>query len=94
MILDNETDGNTLEDDLNYIRTDRKLIKGTTNCYDNLPTYEKPNAIGTDINVNLTNIADKTTDVRVFIFRRTLNNVVTSNSTYITVTKLLIDRRH
>lgn len=46
----------SLEDDLNFERTDRKLIKGTTNYYDAVPTYQRPSAIGTDIPKNLTNL--------------------------------------
>lgn len=51
-----------LEDDLNFERTDRKLIKGTTNYYDDVPTYQRPSAIGTDVSANLTNLAGKTLD--------------------------------
>lgn len=46
----------TLEDDINFERTDRKLIKGTTNYYDDVPTFQRPSAIGTDIDKNLTNL--------------------------------------
>jgi len=49
-------------DDINFARTDRKLIKGTTNYYDAVPTYERPTAIGTDVDANLTNLAGKTAD--------------------------------
>lgn len=49
-------------DDINFERTDRKLIKGTTNYYDAIPTYERPDAIGTDVDANLTNLAGKTAD--------------------------------
>lgn len=52
----------SLEDDLNFERTDRKLIKGTTNYYDDVPNYVRPSAIGTDVPANLTNIAGKTLD--------------------------------
>jgi hypothetical protein len=52
----------SLEDDLNYIRTDRKNIKGTFNWYDAIPTYTRPTATGTAIEANLANIAGKTTD--------------------------------
>lgn len=60
----------TLQDDINYIRTDRKLIKGTTNWYDNIPTYQRPNAIGTSIPTNLTNIAGNTTDAVAYTFSK------------------------
>ena len=52
----------SLEDDLNFERTDRKLIKGTTHYYDGVPTYQRPSAIGTDVPANLTNLAGKTLD--------------------------------
>lgn len=59
-----------LEDDLNYVRTDRQQIKGTTNWYDNIPTYQRPTAIGTNINANLSNIAGKTTDAVAYNMSR------------------------
>jgi len=52
----------SLEDDLNFERTDRRLIKGTTNYYDAVPNYQRPSAVGTDVPANLTNIAGKTLD--------------------------------
>lgn len=51
----------TLEDDINYIRTDRKLIKGTINWYNAVPTYTRPNS-STSVPANLKNISGKTTD--------------------------------
>jgi hypothetical protein len=51
-----------LEDDVNFERTDRRLIKGTTNYYDAVPTYERPSAVGTAVPANLSNIAGKTLD--------------------------------
>ena len=46
----------SLEDDLNFERTDRKLIKGTASHTSDVPTYQRPSAIGTDIPKNLTNL--------------------------------------
>jgi hypothetical protein len=46
----------TLEDDLNFTRTDRKLIKGTAQHYTDIPTYVRPSAIGTNVDKNLTNL--------------------------------------
>jgi hypothetical protein len=51
-----------LEDDLNYTRTDRAAIKGTTNWYDGIPTYVRTTALGTNVTASLQNIAGKTTD--------------------------------
>lgn len=60
----------SLEDDLNYVRTDRRLIKGTTNFYDAVPTYQRPNAVGTNVPANLTNIAGKTLDAHAWVINR------------------------
>jgi hypothetical protein len=60
----------SLEDDINYIRTDRRLIKGTTNWYDSIPLYQRPNSIGTNIATNLNNIANKTTDAVAYNVNR------------------------
>lgn len=46
----------SLEDDLNYERTDRKLIKGTASHTSDVPTYQRPSAVGVDVPKNLTNI--------------------------------------
>ena len=51
-----------LEDDLNYLRLDELEIKGTTNWYDPVPVYQRPDANLTDINANLTNLAGKGLD--------------------------------
>jgi hypothetical protein len=52
----------SLEDDLNFERTDRRDIKGTTNFYDAVPTYQQTTNMGTNIPANLSNIATHTTD--------------------------------
>lgn len=76
-----------LEDDVNYTRTDRKLIKGTSNFYDDVPTYQRPTAIGTNVPANLTNIAGKTTDAQGFIFPRGFRaQAVSSGDGYVTLT--------
>jgi len=54
----------SLETEMNLIRTDRRLVKGTTNYYDAIPTYERPSAVGTDVDANLTNLAGKTLDAK------------------------------
>lgn len=77
----------TLQDDLNYVRTDRKLIKGTTNWYDAIPTYQQPNAIGTFLPADLTHIATKTTDAVAYNVNRALFGVnVADGYTQITLT--------
>lgn len=60
----------TLEDDLNYTRTDRKLIKGTANFYSSVPVYQRPSAVGTNVPANLANIAGKTTDAKAMVINR------------------------
>lgn len=76
----------SLEDDLNYNRTDHRLMKGTTNWYDAVPVYQRPTAIGTNVPANLTNIAGKTTDARGFITRRAFYEVpVVATNTFITL---------
>mgnify|MGYP001770874897 CR=1 FL=1 len=75
-----------LEDDINYIRTDRKLIKGTSNWYDEVPLYQRPTAIGTNVPANLANIAGKTTDAQGFIFPRGFRaQAVANNNTFVTL---------
>jgi hypothetical protein len=69
-----ERAGYSLQDDLNFIRTDRRLIKGTTNFYDAVPTYERPTAVGTPVPANLTNIAAKTTDAKALTVSRKAEN--------------------
>jgi hypothetical protein len=51
----------SLEADLNYTRTDRKEIKGV-DYYQTVAPYQQPNAVGTDVATNLTNLSGKTTD--------------------------------
>lgn len=77
----------SLEDDINYIRTDRKEIKGTTNWYDAIPTYTRPTATGTSVDANLTNIAGKTTDAVAYIVNRAFfGQAVAATDTLVTVT--------
>jgi hypothetical protein len=60
----------SLEDDINFERTDRRLIKGTATFHDAVPTYERPSAIGTLVPANLTNIASKTLDAHAWIINK------------------------
>ncbi len=72
----------TLQDDLNYARTDRSAIKGV-DYWQAIPTYQRPTAIGTNVPTNLANIAGKTTDAIGYIFWRSYNNVqVTAGDGY------------
>lgn len=60
----------SLQSDLNYARTDRRLIKGTAAYYSPIPTYQRPTAVGTNVDANLTNIASKTTDAKALLETR------------------------
>jgi hypothetical protein len=76
----------TLQDDLNYNRTDRSLIKGVS--YDeNVLPYQRPDAVRTDVFTNLTNISGKTLDAKYQIIDKKLTNVLISvGNTFVTVT--------
>lgn len=67
----------SLEHDLNYIRTDRALIKGT--AYDAaIPTYIRCQDQNTLIPANLANIAGNTTDAKSLILSRKFESVTIS----------------
>jgi len=73
------------EDDLNYARTDRKAIKGTTNYYDPIPTHTNPK--GEVLTLSLANLAGKTIDAKGFVLpRMILNRSVAANDTSHTLT--------
>jgi len=76
----------TLEDDLNFERTDRAQIKGTT--YDaDVPTYIRPDDTLTDVSANLSNIAGNTLDAKAWLESRYYEAAAVSiGNTYITVT--------
>ena len=50
------------KDHIEFNATDRKNIKGTAQHYTDVPTYQRPTAVGTNVPANLTNIASKTLD--------------------------------
>lgn len=77
----------SLEDDINFERTDRKAIKGTANPWDAVPTYQRPTAVGTNVPANLTNIAGKTTDAKALcVTRAFFGATVAATNTKITIT--------
>lgn len=79
----------THSDDTNFTRTDRRLIKGTTNYYDDIPTYQRPSAVGTTVPANLTNIAGNTMDAFAFICDQKFENqAVAEGSTLVTLTSV------
>lgn len=76
----------SLEDDLNFVRTDRSAIKGV-NYYDEVPTYVRPTATDITLPANLSNIAGHTTDAKVVVTNRKFENVsVNPGDTFITLT--------
>jgi hypothetical protein len=64
----------TLEDDLNFERTDRQAIKGVAYHLPVAPYY-RPTATGTPVATNLSNISGKTTDALGFILNRAFYNI-------------------
>jgi hypothetical protein len=67
----------SLQDDINFERTDREAIKGVGFSFP-VPIYQRPTATSTDVPANLLNIASKTTDARGFIVNRKFYNVLVS----------------
>ena len=51
----------SLETNLNQVRTDRSAIKGVP-YYQSVAPYQRPDAVGTNVPTNLTNMSGKTTD--------------------------------
>lgn len=77
----------SLEDDINFARTDRKLIKGTAAFHSAVPTYQRPSAIGTNVSANLSNIAGKTLDAHAWVINRVFRaDGVTLGDGYSTIT--------
>jgi hypothetical protein len=77
----------SLEDDLNFTRTDRRLIKGTANFYDAVPLYTRPNATTTNVPANLTNIAGKTLDAHAWVINKVFRaDPVSAGDGYSTIT--------
>lgn len=73
------------EDDHNYHRTDREDIKGVS-YYDPIPQYYRCTDQVTPINVNLANIAGKTTDAKAFVDNlRFYNLSVNAGDSFITL---------
>jgi hypothetical protein len=70
-----ERDSYSIEDDVNFARTDRALIKGTT--YDAaIPVYTRPSDLATSVPANLTNIASKTTDAKALCVNKVYRGMV------------------
>lgn len=78
----------SLEDDLNYERSDRENIKGVG--YDELvPTYVRPEDVFTEIPANLANIAGKTTDAKSLVDNLKFQTIsVFPGDTFVTLNSL------
>lgn len=77
----------SIGDDIDFIASDRKAIKGTSDHTSAIPTYERPTAVGTDVDANLTNIAGKTTDAKALISTRKFENqAVAATNLVVTLT--------
>jgi len=63
----------SLLDDLDFARSDRQAIKGV-DYNEPVPTFQRPTAIGTDVDASLANLAGKTTDALGFVFTRAIRN--------------------
>lgn len=75
-----------LNDDMDFQRTDRAAIKGV--AFDAaIPVYQRPTAVGTDVDANLSNIAGNTLDAKALVVNRKFENAsVASGNTLITIT--------
>jgi len=80
-----ERNSYSLEDDLNYARSDRANIKGVD--YDEpVPTYTRCDDQLTEIPANLANIAGNTTDAKSFVINRVYYNIdVNPGDTFVTI---------
>lgn len=72
----------SLEDDINYERTDRAQIKGVG--YEQpVPNYVRPTNTAEQVPANLSNVAGKTTDARAMVYSVAYENaVVAAGNTY------------
>jgi len=82
----NERKPYSLEDDVNYARTDRAAIKGT-DYYDPVPTYTRCENQNLLIPANLSNIAGNTLDAKsLVVTRKFRSKSVNNGESYITIT--------
>lgn len=75
----------SLQDDINFTRTDRANIKGVAHTAD-IPTYERPTAVGTLVPANLANVASKTTDAKSLVRNLKFEDqAVVATNTFVTL---------
>jgi hypothetical protein len=76
----------SLQDDINFARTDRAAIKGV-NYYAAVPTYQRPTAVGTSVPANLSNLAGKSLDAKALVVNRKQSaQSVTTSTTFQLIT--------
>ena len=76
----------SLEDDINFIRTDREAIKGVS-YHAAIPTYVRPEDTSVTVAANLANIAGHTTDAKAIVTNRKFENIsVGMGDTFVTLT--------
>lgn len=74
----------SLEDDINFARSDRAYIKGV--AFDAaVPSYQRPTAVGTNVSASLANIAGKTTDAKALVTTRAFLTGTMTSGTFFTV---------
>lgn len=76
----------SIEDDMNFARTDRAAIKGV-DYHASIPTYVRPEDTSTTVAANLANIAGHTTDAKAIVTNRKFENIsVAMGDSVITLT--------
>lgn len=84
----------SLEDDLNFVRTDRAAIKGT-DYWDPIPTYYRCSNQLVPVPANLTNISGKTTDAKSLVTNRKYDNAAVSvGDLFVTLVSLAGELKH
>lgn len=80
-----ERNSYSAQDDFNYARSDRQNIKGTSNFWDDVPSYTTPR--GNTVIANLQNLAGKGIDSKGFILPKIKRGVSMANSNdgYVTI---------
>jgi hypothetical protein len=76
----------SIEDDMNFARTDRAAIKGV-DYHASIPTYVRPEDTSTTVAANLANIAGHTTDAKAIVTNRKFENIsVAMGDSFVTLT--------
>lgn len=81
----------SLQDNFQFRQTGERLIKGTASYADAIPTYERPDAIGTPVSANLTNLAGNTLDSKAVVDNLILPGVLRPSITGLAGTVAIAD---